>query len=318
MANCHDLFQTHLNNIRLDTASKGDLCTSRDANRDRIRNYFVNELGRPAPEFGAQGSYPMHTGVTPLNGNYDIDDGVYIQGLGTDMSKWPTSETVHGWLVAATKGYTSAPPQDKARCVRVFYKGGYHIDLPSYAKDASGTPMLFEKGESPYESNASALSDWFTDAAKDTPQIRRVVRYLKGWRDFKRAIDSTASGLALTILTVNHHQDDTRDDVALTRTAGAIHSHLSAGGMVRKPLSPYDILSAKWTQPQRDKLIAKFANLRDRGQDALDEEDKPTAADIWRNLLGDRFPKCEQKQQNSDSARKTSAPAILGSDNRSA
>ena len=318
MANTHDLFQRYLDEIRLDPETRTDLKTSRDANRDRISRYFTDTLKRPAPLFKAQGSYPMHTGVNPTDGNCDIDDGVYIQGLGTDQSKWPTPETVHGWLVAATKGYTSKPPQDKARCVRVQYAGGYHIDLPSYAEDVYGSPLIFEKNKPPYESNAAALTEWFNEHGVTTPQIRRLVRYLKAWKDFQSAISSTASGLALTILVVNHHRHDERDDVALVRTAAAIHQFLLMGGRVTKPVTPYDDLSSRWSSAQRTQLIEKMENLKDRGQDALDEPKRDRAANIWRKLLGDRFPEAEPEKNEGNGARRTSSPAILGSDGRSA
>lgn len=318
MADCNDLFQTYLDKIRLDPEGRSDLKTSRDANRKRIADYFTNVLKRPAPEFHAQGSYPMHTGVNPLDGDFDIDDGVYIQGLGTDPSKWPTPETVHGWLVAATQGYTSQPPQDKARCVRVRYAGGYHLDLPSYALNASGTPLIFEKGKAPSESNPRELSEWFNDHAKVAPQKRRLVRYLKGWRDYQGAISSTASGLAMTILTVNHYWSDDRDDVALVRTVDAIHAHLRAGGRVVKPTTPYDDLSARWSQAQRDRLIEKLGNLKDRGQDALDDAKRSVASGIWQRQFGDRFPKVEDEKSSEGGARRTSAPAVLGNDGRSA
>lgn len=318
MANTHDLFQRYLEAIRLDPETRDDLKTSRDANRERIRQYFTQTLKRPAPEFKAQGSYPMHTGVNPLDGNCDIDDGVYIQGLGTDPSLWPKSETVHSWLVEATKGYTSEPPQDKARCVRVRYAGGYHCDLPSYVEDANGTPLIFEKGKDPYESNPATLTEWFNEHGVTTPQIRRLVRYLKAWKDYQSAISSTASGLALTILVVNHHCHDERDDVALVRTAEVIHGYLAAGGCVIKPVKPYDDLSARWSTAQRTRLIEKLENLKARGQDALDEEKRTVAAGIWRKLLGDRFPEAEPDKEEESGARKTSRPAILGNDGRSA
>lgn len=319
MADCHDLFQTYLGEIRLHAQKKTSLRTSRDANRGRIRKYFRETLQKEAPKFHGQGSIAMHTGVNPLDGDYDVDDGVYLQGLGTDQSTWPTAQAVHGWIVDAVKGYTSVPPKDKARCVRVRYGGDYHVDLPIYALNAVGTPLLFEKGKVPSESDPRACTQWFRDAVRSAAQIRRLVRYFKGWRDQQSSNGSTASGLALTILTVNHHRPDVRDDVALVNTARAMHAHLNAGGGVHKPVTPFEDLAARWSDTQRERFVSKLANFRDRGQDALDEEDKSVASGIWQKLLGDRFPKVEPPPSaKSQSSIRTSAPAILGNDGRSA
>lgn len=314
MADTHQQFQTYHETIRLKKNKRDSLKASRDANRQRIRDHFKDVLKCPVPKFHEQGSYAMHTGVEPLSGDYDVDDGVYLQGLGTDRGQWPASGTVHGWIVDAVKGYTSEPPQDKARCVRVRYATDYHVDLPSYVFDANDFPQIFEKGKETYESDPRAFTKWWKQQVKGCPQLRQILRYLKGWRDFQKALGSTASGVALTILAVNHYVARDRDDQALVDTAAAIYWHLYLGGTVCKPVSPYEDLSARWKSTERDAFVAKLKDLKDSGQDALDEEELSVATDIWRQLLGDRFPKVEAQ----DKAKKTSAPAIIGNDRRSA
>jgi hypothetical protein len=77
VANCHDLFRKYLESIRLKQPKRSSLKTSRDANRERIRKHFREVLKRPVPRFHGQGSYMMHTGINPLEDEYDVDDGVY-------------------------------------------------------------------------------------------------------------------------------------------------------------------------------------------------------------------------------------------------
>lgn len=318
MADTHAQFQEFHEAVRLNKTSRDTLKTSRDANRDRIRKHFREVLKKEVPLFHGQGSYIMYTGVEPLEDeDYDIDDGVYLQGLGTDISKWPTSATVHGWIVDAVKGFTSEPPQDKARCVRVRYAADYHVDLPIYAVDADGKPRIFEKSKSPYVSDPVTLQEWWQGQVSGKAQLRRIVRYLKAWRDYKNAISSTASGLALTLLAAQHYRNDSRDDMALVRTVEAIHAYLSNGGTVCKPVFPYDDLSARWSENQRTQFVARLKTLHDKGQQALDKDDLPSATEIWRGQLGERFPKVEETK-SQDQARRTSAPAIIGRDGRSA
>lgn len=320
MANTHKQFQDYLGKIRLTAAKRDNLKGSRKANRDRICKHFGEVLKRPVPEFKGQGSFSMRTNLNPLNGaEYDLDDGVYLLGLGTDESKWPTPETVHGWIVDAVKNATSEPPINKARCVRVRYAADYHIDLPIYARDANGVPKIFELRKPPYESNPVAFTEWFNQQVSDKgSQLKPIARYLKGWRDFQGGDAKIASGLALTILASNHFIKCDRDDEALVKVVGAMVSHLEWGGSIKKPVTPFEDLSANWTSDQRSKFIAKLKTLRDRGQDALDEDEDAegleTATGIWRQLLGDRFPLVEAPEKNKSGAPlQTPSPVIIPS-----
>lgn len=314
MADCHDLFQNYLEKISLTEAKRENLRGIRNANRSRIKEYFREVLKKEPPLFYSQGSYMMRTGINPLDGEYDIDDGVYLQGLGTDESLWPTPETVHGWIVAATEGFTNEPPQDKPTCVRVRYAGNYHLDLPIYAMSASNVPKLFKKGSEPFESDPRGFTTWFQERVNSHgQQLRYIVRYLKAWRDYQQGGAVVASGLALTILTANHFTADDRDDVALVKTVEAIYTYIEWGGSITKPVTPYEDLAADWTDNQRANFLTKLKNLRDRGRDALDEEEKSVASGIWRRLLGDRFPEVQPDDSNKTNAFKTSQPAILPS-----
>jgi hypothetical protein len=319
MANCDRSFLDYLEVIRIGAAKKASLRTSRNANRERICKYFRDTLGRDEPRFHGQGSYKMFTMINPLDGDYDIDDGVYLQGLAVDQSKWPTADTVHSWIVKAVEGYTSIPPQDKARCVRVRYSGDYHVDLPIYAENALGVPMLFEKGKAPYESDPKAFTSWFLGRVKDNgEQLRRLVMYLKGWRDKQQEGLARVTGLSLTILAANNFKSAPRDDIALVETVSRICTQMGQGGGIRKPVTPREDLAANWSPSQRSNFVEKLGALRDRGGDALAEEDEVTASRIWRRQFGDRFPVVETTGQTKGRPIRTAAPAILGYDGRSA
>lgn len=320
MSNCHDLFQDYLGVVRISSAKKASLRTSRNANRDRICEYFRETLKRDEPHFHGQGSYKMFTMINPLDGDYDIDDGVYLQGLGTDQSLWPKAETVHSWIVKAVEGYTTTPPQDKSRCVRVRYSGDYHVDLPIYAVNAADVPMLFEKGKGPYESNPKAFTEWFLGKVKDHgEQVRRLTIYLKGWRDKQKDGLAKVSGLALTILVVENFQANDRDDIALVETVKKICTHMEYSGCIWKPVAPKtENVAAGWSASQKSNFVEKLKTLRDRGEDALREDDAVKASKIWQKQFGDRFHLAEETEQSKSAAIRTSGPAILGYDGRSA
>ena len=44
--------------------------------------------------------------VNPLDGEYDLDDGVYLRHLGDNKSEWPKTETVHEEIMEAVEEHT--------------------------------------------------------------------------------------------------------------------------------------------------------------------------------------------------------------------
>ena len=329
MADCHNLFETFHGKIKVAFTRKEKLRTSRNATRERIRKHFSETMNVTPPKFHGQGSYSMNTLVNPIDGLYDIDDGVYLQNLDEDRSTWPTAATVHGWLMDATRDSTDIPPRDRDRCVRVIYKATppYHIDLPVYVM-VNGVPQLFDKSRegasqspvSPYESDPRAITGWFKEHVDDENQLRRLVRYTKAWKDNKKTCGTgVAKGLMLTILISETFVTDACDDVALSNTVNAANDRMKRSMVVRKPVTPFEDLTSGWTKTQSDAFLESLQQFRDRAADAIAESDKAKAAKIWQKLFGDRFPDAEPEDDNKkERALRTSAPTILGNDGRSA
>ena len=75
----------------------------------------------------------MKTLVNPIEGEFDLDDGIYLQGYeDLDFDDWVVPSTVHSWIKKAVDERTEQDVIDKDTCVRVPYASGYHIDLPIY------------------------------------------------------------------------------------------------------------------------------------------------------------------------------------------
>lgn len=325
MADCHDLFKKYYNEIGLSSEKKKYLRTSRDAIRDKIRKYFKETKEVKVPKFRGQGSYMIGTMVNPLDGEYDIDDGVYLQHLeNDDDANWPAPTTMHGWVVEAVKNHTSTPPVDKNTCVRVIYKNNYHVDLPIYSiKD--NVPYLAHKSEGWSPSDPKAFIEWFRDKVKlKGEQLKRLVMYFKAWADFQNQNSSTRMpcGMVFTVLAAqNFYGSSDRDDEALVGTARNILDNLEDNFSVKTPVTPYDDLLDGWSDTRKNNFLNKLKRLCDKGNEALalDDENKEDASSIWQELLGDRFPKYDPpKVKKEDLAMATSAPAILGNHGRSA
>lgn len=326
MANCHDLFLNFNDNITLDSEKKSSLRTSRNAIRDDIKKYFDEDLNVTMPKFWGQGSYMMNTIIKPLEGEYDIDDGVYLEHLSEDNeSDWPTVGTVHTWVVNAIQDRTSTEPQDKNTCVRAIYKNDYHIDIPIYIKGKnSDHPKLAHKSKGWIDSDPKELTNWFNDevGAKDA-QIKRIVRYFKAWKDFEKNEDKFPSGMIFTVLAANHFiegYEDT-DDASLIAIAQSIYDALNYNFSLSRPVFPNEELLEGWSASAEKNFLDKLSVFISKGQEALETDSKEEASEIWIKLLGDRFPEYvspkEENRVDGGHALKTVEPAILGNYGRS-
>lgn len=316
MANLNKLFSNFEEEISLKSKKKENLKKGRDALREKIRNSF-KEKERSTPKFCGQGSYMMKTTVNPIDGEYDIDDGVYLQGYSDkDSEEWPTTSTVHRWIKDAVDGHTSTPPKDKNTCVRVIYVDDYHIDLPSYiVKD--DVCYLAHKRDGWIESDPKALTKWFIDKVQEKgEQVRRLVKYLKAWKDYN---DVDLKGIAVTILVCeNYYSYENRDDLALLGTVTEIINSLENEFTCKKPVIPYEDLFEEIDEVNQNKLLESLKSLKTEIQNAVDKEDEAEASDIMIKVFGDRFPKGSNTKKEESNYAKSEAPSIIKNDGRSA
>ena len=320
MASCNDLFKEFHGSIVLSSSKKDSLRTSRDQLRKDIKGYFKDVLKVNVPKNWGQGSYSMGTLINPANGGeYDIDDGVYLQNLGSDPSKWKTPDTVHGWVYDAVKNRTKATPTDKRTCIRVQYSEGYHVDLPIYA-EAKGQWYLAEKGTAGWHpSDPKKLTDWFKQRIKDTDELlRRVVCYMKAWADVTSSKKGKLpSGLVLTVLCADSYHQWTDDDASVGGTLTGIRNNMLSQRMVVNPVDPSENLYDRVTDEQHSRFQDCLKELHNDAQQALQTKSKKEACKLWKKHFGDRFPCCDSIEDNEIAIR-TSAPALLRNDARSA
>lgn len=318
MANCHDLFEDFHSTISIDKSKKESLMSARDGIQEKIMNYFKNDLKQKVPEYKMQGSYPMGTIVNPLDGEYDIDIGVHLQNLDYDKKKWPTTNTVHNWTYKAVEKHTKEKPTDKRTCVRVNYSGNYHADLPIYSLH-DDQPHLAEKGDAGWHpSDPKAFVDWFKGKVKDRgEQVRRLVKYLKAWADYKSKSGNLPSGFVLTILIVEEYEKAERDDSSFSATVKNINNRIKKSEKILNPVDNNEDLRKRITDAQMKNFKERLSSLIQNASSALKEESKKEACKIWLKEFGDRFFNCDNIE-DSKIALKTAAPALLRNDARSA
>lgn len=300
MADCHDLFGKYHENISLPPGKRGYLVSARNAIRKLIKSHFKDVLKVEVPKFRGQGSYAMKTMVSPLNGEFDIDDGVYLEHLSdTEDTDWPTPATVHSWIITAVEDHTKNKPIDKNTCVRVSYAGDYHVDLPSYA-ELLGTYQLADKARGWVKSDPKALTDWFLHQLElRGEQLRHVVRYFKAWSDYqKQKHGKIANGLLLTVLAEENFVSSDRDDESFAKTMENMRNRIATSFVVDNPVDSTEDLGKRLTDVQKRRFRERIGALVDCADEALKTESRDVASKLWRKELGGRFPFADEDDQN--------------------
>lgn len=285
--------------------------------RDIIIQALKDKLGKEVPNFTKfnQGSYSMHTGVVPLDGNFDIDVGLIFD---CDQYKYPDP-------VALKKKVRDAVDTNfrtvliRRPCVAVNYISGgetaYHVDLAIYTTDAEGTLYLAKGKENSAEehrfwevSDPKGLINLVRDAFEDSEkqaQFRRCIRYLKRWRQWQFSGSSAPISIALTVAALKWFQPhfstsgNPIDLLAMLDWIKAILNqftnefHSSDGFHMRLkvmlPVKPYNDLMAKRTVVQMKGFKERLEALRDALENAYDQELPEDACKVLKMQFGDDF-----------------------------
>lgn len=306
--------------------------------RDTIVKALRDRLGNDVPSFVNfnQGSYSMHTGVVPLDGNFDIDVGLIFD---CNQDKYPDP-------VALKKKVRDAANTNfrtvliRRPCVTVNYMSGgeiaYHVDLAIYTKGDDGKLYLAKgKENSAVEHRIWEVSDpkeltkrvcgAFEDSYK-LAQYRRCIRYLKRWRQVQFQGVGAPLSIAFTVAALYWFKPNFGmsgkpvDLLAMLHWVNAMlaqftYDHHPEDGMhlrmkVVLPVEPYSDLMAKRTAAQMKNFKEKLESLRDALQMAYDEDLPEDACKHLKKQFGDDF-KVPEKSETA----KVVAPAVISTGN---
>ena len=288
--------------------------------RDGLRRHF-QDAGLRIPRFDDfnQGSYAMGTGIAPLVGeDYDIDVGLIFHLPKEDYSPVKVKQWVHDALQSGNRTVEYKRP-----CVRVQYHrdGGvlYHVDLAIYSGGNAnwGNQTYLAKGflGSAPENQVWEISDpkglketfqqKFQHQEGHRNQFRRVIRFLKRWKDFKFRADGNGrpTGIAITACAMNWFQVGTRynipdrtnyyDDLtALKNLAQAIIDRFTRTGhlSVKLPVPPHNNLFEKMSDRQMENFKSRLEMLRDDLTQIESTVDPLTVCQLLQEIFGDDFP----------------------------
>lgn len=302
------------------------------------RKVLINALNAnldkdvPAFETFNQGSYSMHTGVVPLDGNYDIDVGVIFD---CHQSRYPDpvdlKKKVRDALVTPVRTVLIRRP-----CVTVNYlRNGvpeYHVDLAVYTKRDDGQ-LDIAKGK---ENSAPEFRVWevsnpkkltelirtaFTDD-KELAQYRRCIRYIKRWRDVQFRSGGAPLSIALTVAAKQWFSPNIGfsgtpcDLLAMLDWVKVMLSNFEYTSTedegwhyrlkVQLPVNPGGDLMAKLTKAQMETFKVKLEALRDALAKAYDEDLPEDACRHLNKQFGDDF----KVPEKADTAKVVKAAAI--------
>ena len=189
-------FKAFNNKIKMDYDVKSELANKRDILLNKLRK--SGEL----PSFSElnQGSYSMYTGVEPIDKEYDIDVGLRFNVNKNDYEN-PTE--LKNKICDILKKHTEYGAKVKKPCVTVTYKKdgeiAYHVDLVVYTyedkndsesqlylargKDSKPEDICWEKSDP--KGLIDLINSKYNDEKEDKEQYRRVIRYIKRWKNLK-------------------------------------------------------------------------------------------------------------------------------------
>jgi len=322
MANVHKYFITFHDSIRLDDENE-TLRTKREIILEKLKKN-ISKDAKGYDTFN-QGSYAMSTGVKPVDGDYDIDVGIKFK-----MSKDDTEPlTAKDWVFKALDGHTKSA-KIKNPCVTVTYQEGgepaYHVDLAIYAADnidgklylAKGKPESKPENKKWEASSPQELLDtirgYFSNL-DDRAQFRRVIRYLKRWKDIKFTDggNSKPTGIALTcaayhwlspnktLADVTANKYEYNDLKCLIDFVSSVIGKFyqvwdqDSGKYIYRltvqlPVDPYCDLCEKMTNKQMEKFKEKLETLQAVLKAAENEVDPVEACKKLKAEFGDDFP----------------------------
>lgn len=302
------------------------------ANLREKRNTLIETLKAKLPadvptfEYFHQGSYSMHTGLVPLDGNYDIDVGIIFD---CKRDEYPDPVELKKKVREALNS-NGRTVKIRRPCVTVNYmrdgEPEYHVDLAIYAKRDDGLLDL-AKGKEHSEasrrvweiSDPKQLTELICTRFKDDElaQYRRCIRYSKRWRDIQSCSGAPLS-IALTVAAYRWFQpyqttNGTSIDMLewVKAMLGQFQWFTTDEGMHERlqiflPVTPNVDLMEWMTRFQMENFKAALESLCVALDEAYDETLPEDACKLLVKQFGDEFP----IPAKTDTAKAVAAPFI--------
>lgn len=309
MSNCNKLFLDYNKAITPTAEQMQRMKTSRQALEKKITAKLQEKLGM-TPSYYTQGSgaHKMRTIIIKENGTYDADRGVYLPEKPS-----VSGDTVQRYVLEAVNDHTADGAEHRRKCIRVFYKCAYNIDFPIYYEvDDEDYAYMAIKGDGWIRDDPWHMITWFEGYKDAEGQLVRMVKYLKGWAS--KCSFKMPSGIALTVWAArNFSAGKDRDDQCLHQLLKAIKTSVFFRVSCYSPVEPFDDLTAKLSEDQKNKFKEELDKFIADAQKALDEPNQLKSSRLWQKYLGYRFPDgADEDTDRKANALFASAASVLG------
>lgn len=300
--------QTLLKRVTPTTEQREFLQTQWNALADHLKQALYTDYGYPISTW-LQGSYKYGTLIRPVHVDeeYDVDIGIYFQWE-SDGNATPAPTQLREWVQRELQVFKSLnadvksisePP--KERCSRAIYEKKFHIDTPVYhlekSSDTRRLACLSGKWE---DSDPKAIYEWFKSAVwgGDREQLRRLIRYLKGWAAvaFVESAAARPSSILLTVLAAQSFEDHwlsrlggMDDEDALTLVIKDMHERLFGDRVVPNPIDESEDLN-RIPDVHWDVFLTNLQALRNAAENAEAEQDEAAAALAWSEVFSFLMP----------------------------
>ncbi|BAQ67021.1 nucleotidyltransferase [Geminocystis sp. NIES-3709] len=327
MVNLQTQFSKFHETIKIDFDESQYLRDKRDLIVNNLREglkklFAVQSLQPPIFHSFNQGSYDLATGVEPPTGqDYDIDVGIVFHFSRNHYQPVQVKE----WVYHALSSFNRTV-EIKRPCVRVqYHQNGekwFHVDLAIYSSDQDNFGREINYIAKGYSNSSEDYKFWevsepfklkellkskFPDQL-DRDQFRRIIRYLKRWKDynFSSTIAGKPTGIALTACCYNlfepkknyeyqsyPYQYKYNDLEALKNVVNGIISMFNWQNqiIVQLPVQPYNDLFEKMTDDQMKSFKNKLITLKNTLITASNEYDSSDACLKLQKVFGPDFPR---------------------------
>jgi hypothetical protein len=306
-----------------------------DSIKKAIKKAF-DESGYPVVEDFIQGSLAVHTGIKSRDTDFDIDRAIVIDTA--DAPDDPIEPKRRIKEVLDKRGFSNV--RIKKPCVTADYKTlDLHIDFPVYKRSGTDYRLAVGKAGSSEDNKEWARADpkrleaWINDdssyigSKRDKhDQLRRLVRYVKRWRDhqFGEDVARKVYSIGLTVMIkecVSPSFDENGKPCDATALSQTLTNILSRGYFVQQleegcyrvkvglPVIPWRDIFDGSSVNTGTQLFNKMSRFRNKINQALAEDDEIKQCRILNEVFGDEF---EIPEQTSELKSRKAAFATAG------
>lgn len=304
---------------------------------DDLRDEFKN-AGYPIIDTFIQGSFSTHTGIKHPVADFDIDRAVVIDADNAPNDPVEVKKLV--LKVLEKRGFKNA--RIKKPCVTADYINlNLHIDIVIYRKRGQQYELAVGKLNSNVENrewspaepkklieHINNSSQYIGSADLKIRQVKRLVRYVKRWRDekFGQNVGKKVFSIGLTLMLkdkfrpsisydgkVNDLQS-LRDTISAILNANYFQS-VDYGKYkvnVQLPVQPYRNVFENSSIDTGTQLYNKLNSMLTKLDQALNEDSLCKQCEILQGLFGDDF-EVPEKEQDSNAKKVTySSAGVVG------